>query len=307
MAYPWLDLTALIAASADSAVREAAKSAQVSVDAVYAARSIMRPGPTTPALIAHLRAQELHACASLAGAPVPWSTFAAVRADGSPISLAIALVEQVHSAGRSDATMFLATAPRALARWHVLATASTVPRPTDAEREVVLSDERRHAHLADGEAPRYSAPLTHADEGRGRPRLLGEVVSDDALNCGIDSAPAAEVIASVMNVVGRSDIEAMTRAAAVHALLAAGQPFGQSNALLGRTAATAVLVATAADVDALVPWQSQLLSQGRPDYVAELRALAAAGEPVAGWIRWLMWHATVLQRAADMAVDLVGA
>ena len=248
-------------------VAYACDQAQQFVDELLQSPPLRRPGPQAEPTVARLREASIHAGAALAGADLSLDAFRGVKGDGSPLALVIDVAQGLLNSARSDAAMFMATPLRALARWHVLATA-TSNAPADL---------------------------------RGRPRASGDPVLDDPLNCRIAPAEPAAVVSSLMAVLEKRQHSAYALSAAVHGLIAAGQPFAHANASIARTAARAILVARGCDPDALVPWDAAVLTAGRPKYVAALSQLTESGdeEEVAdAWAQWIQWHCACIADTA---------
>ena len=274
----WLARDAVLEAMRAPAVQDACTAAQAQIDALLQTPPLRRPGSTTASAVAALREYAGHGSAALMGADLSISTFRAVRGDGSPLAAAVAVAESLLLAAVRDAHTFTVSPLRALAAWHVLATSHG------------SSD----------------------SETRGRPRLTGAEVRADPLNTGI--APV-EVAVLVQHVVALTSADALPTtpavaiAAAVHGLIAAGQPFAEANAVIARTAARAILVARGADPDGLTPFEAAIAAAGRPAYVNHLRALAQVGSAEAAdasaatdaWVGWLVWHCGTIAVAADRA------
>lgn len=243
-------------------VMDAAAHCQVAIDALLSHPLVRRPSPRTITLLDRLHAMESHATAALAGVEVPYLAYADTRAADSPMSVRLRAASAVDQAARVDAHMLVTSPPRALGAWHVLA----------------------------------SVGAGLAEESRGRPMNDAESASTrDELNAGIQRMPVSECVSLIMSVAMNEVMPAVTAAAVMHALLAAGQPFASDNALLGRAAARGVLAARGSDPDGLLAFNTVLLADGRPTLVRHLRSALSDGRLSK---EWLLWHAAVLSRAA---------
>ncbi|MBU6213338.1 MAG: hypothetical protein KGP01_02655 [Actinomycetales bacterium] len=269
----WLQGDALLAAMSAPTVMDACAEAQAEVDALLKTPPLRRPGSATGAAVAALREHAAHGSSALMGADLSLSTFRAVRGDGSPLASTVAVAESLLLASVRDARTFADSPLRALAAWHVLATGHGGIDP----------------------------------DTRGRPRLPGSPVRHDPLNTGIEPA---DVSAIVQHIVALStglavpSTPAVVVASSIHALIAVGQPFAEANAVIGRAAARAVLVARGADPDGLTAYEASIAASGRPAYVTQLRALAYADSAAAAheaWCGWLVWHCGHIAAAANRA------
>ena len=266
----WLNFRAFREAVEQPQVLAACIEAQAAVDAMLQANPLRRPSAHTPVVVAALRESANEASATLMGAELSRAAYRGIRGDGSPLAGVIAAAEALVTAGVTDAKTFQTSPLRALARWHVLATANS--------------------DVAEAE--------------RGRPRSSNVDVVEDPLNLRITPTDAAEVVNVLLPLVETADASAQAVASAVHGVIAAGQPFAHANAVIGRTAGRAVLVARGADADGLVPFEMSIDGSGRPQYVAALTALSRATshhDSVAGWSVWMTWHCRHVAKAADLA------
>lgn len=267
----WLHRSAWGVALATDDVRNVCAAAQRHIDGLLQTGSLRRPGPNTADTVNRLRQSARVSAVALEGIQLSIPAYQGIRGDGSPIAQIIDINEALLTASHTDADLFITQPLRALARWHVLATAASNVR----------------------------------DDERGRPRQAHAVVTSDPLNSHIDPAEAGETLQAVMSCVVPSDSSALAIAAVVHGLIAAGQPFAQANALLARCAARAVLVSRGADPDGLVPFEVAIIGGGRPKYVHELAQLCR-GDEVADvsnrWARWIQWHSTCVGLSAKHAL-----
>lgn len=268
----WLARDAVLVALRAPAVVQACAAAQAQVDALLQTPPLRRPGSATGPAVAALREHAAHGSSALMGADLSVSTFRAVRGDGSPLAAAVAVAESLLLASVLDAHTFAASPLQALAAWHVRATAHGSSDP----------------------------------ETRGRPRVPGAQVRVDPLNTGIAPAEVAVLVERIVALTTAPTLPsapAVALAAAVHGLIAAGQPFAEANAVIGRTAARAMLVARGADPDGLTPFEAAISASGRPAYVSQLRALAHADPASASdaWADWMVWHCGHIAAAAGRA------
>ena len=130
------------------------------------------------------------------------------------------------------------------------------------------------------------------DETVGRPRLVGEKVTDDPL---IDAAPALplpepeEVAARLDGLAGLllagSEAPALVVGAVVHGELLALRPFGSFNGLVARAAQRVVLVGSGLDPKSICPAEVGHAELGRADYLKALEGYVS-GTPE-GMVAWI--------------------
>ena len=139
-----------------------------------------------------------------------------------------------------------------------------------------------------------------ADEvGRPRP---GDV-ADDPLHLGplLPAGIAADRLAALADVLtSPTEAPALVVAAIAHAEVASLRPFTWGSGLLARATVRLVLAARGVDPSLFSIPEHGMLEQGRPSYVAALRAYAT-GTP-AGVASFLVWHATAVALGARAVV-----
>ena len=251
-----------------SSVLSSAAATQKLIDEFLLLPVIRRPSAATAVVIAQLRESSALGSAELSGIALPAHASDAVRGDGSPMAMQREVVDALVAAAVADADMFMTSPPRALARWHMIATAGL--------------------HLPDA--------------SRGRPRLADEPVFNDPLNCSIAAAPVDVTMTSLLKLALDRSLPALVVASALHALVAHSQPFNAANALLARTAARAALVARASDPDGLIPVERAIADAGRSKYVQQLRGCIVNGVITVQWWEWQMHMvAAAVERATMIA------
>lgn len=266
----------LLAGAVEDAVVDAALRSQAAIDEFLLHPLVRRPVAATALFVQGLHADESHAMASLAGADVPRAAYSHAVGQEDPLGLRLRSAAAVYAAALRDATVMAVSPPRALSAWHLLATAGAG-----------LTDDQRGRPV--------TATVQRADVG------------NDVLHAAVAPMDPSVTVPAVVTAVVGVRLPAVTAAAAVHALLAAGQPFASDNALLGRAALRAVLCHRGSDPDGLLPVNTTLLRAGRPALVKALRGAIDEGRITT---EWFLWHAQVLadaaaaaSRAADQAMS----
>ena len=264
-------LSAILDYAMTQQASDAAGAARDAADEFLRSSSVFRPGAERELFDARMAAARVHADAHLYAVDVPVPALVDEMRRESVLGERLRAVAALHARIGDDATALLKSPPQVLAAWHIRATAG----------------------------------MGLPDEHRGRPRAAGDECADP-LNASLPAADPAAAIAVAIRLLSANPrgVPPIAHAALAHVALAAGQPFAAANAILGRAAAHAVLVARGTDPAGRIAVVCALSEMGRPAYVRALRSASAmTEEAIDGWVRW--W-CEVVASGARYSADVMG-
>ena len=128
------------------------------------------------------------------------------------------------------------------------------------------------------------------------------IAATDRLGRPRNAAGVSERLATLAEIVSRTEVAGVIVSAVVHAELMSVQPFGSFDDIVARAAARVVLVQTGVDPDAIAVPEMGLVELGSDAYQNALKGYASGQPTELG--HWVTFHAAAVQRGATFARSL---